>query len=202
MGSCASTQLVDSWSSKGALVDSIAPARGVLVLALVRSDPVRRLTEDSFMTSLSEQGIRGVPSYRILGTVDPAMEVSADVERRIKASGVDAVLVVQYMEGETRVTTSRRPRNPTYAFIGWQFDPEVRVDRISRLQADLYGIRSDLVQWSGTSETFNPATHQKLIRSVADAMVRDWKRRGTIVRLANAGADTQIDRRSCGTPPR
>jgi hypothetical protein len=172
--SCATPPLKVSWRAPQLAGLRVWKQRGVLVVASTPSEGARRAVENGFARELLKKDIRAVPSYTILDRPFPGGLAGLEsLKQRVREAGVDAVLLVQFVEAEAQGNPPPPPSGPYYAALGWPAGRVVPADRRYRLQGNLYGADSEALAWTGTSQMLDPAAHDEGVRKVAEASVKD-----------------------------
>lgn len=163
LAACAPTTIRDSWHDpeyRGAAF------RSVLVLGVFPNIAERRQFEDVMAATIGATGARGIPAYRFLPGQERASE--ADLDRAVRESGADALLMSRLVSVDTRTqfSTHQRPA-PTGPWgwgawysgwwgTGWQTVTTVTQYDIAAVETTLFSAKSGRVVWTGVTETFQP----------------------------------------------
>lgn len=177
---CASTTVRDSWRDP----DYRGPAfRKVLVLGVSSDLADRRLFEDIMAQRVSAAGAEGLPAYRFLPEGGKVAE--AELERAVKASGADALLMsrIRQVDRRTQVTTQMVPAGmgPGFGpwgpgwygmYAGWYPVTDVRQYDIAVIETSLFDTAPRKLVWAGTTETYEPRSVQQDAPGFADVIVK------------------------------
>ena len=163
LAACAPTTIRDSWHDpeyRGAAF------RSVLVLGVFPNIAERRQFEDVMAATIGATGARGIPAYRFLPGQERASE--AELDRAVRESGADALLMSRLVSVDTRtqVSTQQRPAPPGpwgwgawysgWWGAGWQTVTTVTQYDIAAVETTLFSAKSGRVVWTGVTETFQP----------------------------------------------
>ena len=163
LSACAPTTIRDSWHDpeyRGAAF------RSVLVLGVFPNIAERRQFEDVMAATIGATGARGIPAYRFLPGQERASE--AELDRAVRESGADALLMSRLVSVDTRtqVSTQQRPAPPGpwgwgawysgWWGAGWQTVTTVTQYDIAAVETTLFSAASRRVVWTGVTETFQP----------------------------------------------
>jgi hypothetical protein len=165
---CASTEMTNTWtdpSAKGASLSKVA------VVCMTKDEGLRRMAEDAAAAQL--QGAQAVPSYRVLGDTD--LKDRAAVKAKLMEQGFQGVLMMR-MAGVTEQV------NPVAygtfdGYYGWAagtvYDPAyLQTETVVHVISSLYSLQDDKLIWSGTSQTFDPASAKSFMTSVSKAVAK------------------------------
>ena len=171
LAACAPTTIRDSWHDpeyRGAAF------RTVLVLGVFPNIAERRQFEDVMVATINATGARGIPAYRFLPGQERASE--ADLDRAVRESGADALLMSRLVSVDTRtqVSTHQQPTPPGpwmsptpgawgwggwysgWWGAGWQSVTTVTQYDIAVVETTLFSAASGRVVWTGVTDTFQP----------------------------------------------
>jgi hypothetical protein len=176
---CASTTMQGTWTDPGY---AGGPFRKIFVIRLSATDvTTRRVFEDIVSAKLAAAGVQAVPAWQQLrsdGAVDEASMAAA-----IVASGADALLMARVLGVDSRVSVSTAMvPGPGYGwygpYAGWYAVPQVTQYEIATVETTLFDTKTKRLVWSGTSETFNPASVQREAPGYADVVVAALRKSG------------------------
>jgi hypothetical protein len=171
--SCATTKLTAVWEDPGFK----GPIRKVAVVGAFKSQAIRNIFEDEFVSRLSGSGLDPVASYTII----PIEKVSDMdyVMSRIRESGADAVLVTRLIDIKTEQTYVRDSIYviPEYYhewghYYNYIYSPGYMVETdYAYAETNIYKVSDERMIWSAHSRTQISATNEKLIRSFVKIIV-------------------------------
>ena len=170
VASCATTEMTNTWTdpaAKGAALSKVA------VVCLTKDPGLRRQGEDSAATQLRAKGGQAIPSYQLLGETD--LKDREAVKAKLRASGVDGVLVLRVTHVSEQVTAVDGPYGTFdgyYDSAGAEaFAPGyLETDTIVHVVSNLYDLGRNKLIWSGTSKTFNPSSAAQFMTDVSKAV--------------------------------
>jgi hypothetical protein len=185
LAGCASTKLVNQWTSQG---HTNAPLRKVVVVGVSKQPSVRRVFEDEFASRLQVARVEAVPSYTLVaedGQADPAV-----LEKAVAQVGADGVLVTRLVSVQQKTDVSPgfyRPV-PAMGFHGWYSSawmgyyepPTVYQYDVVTAETSLYSPPQSTLVWSGTTETFSPRDVRKETAGFADVIIGALRKQGII----------------------
>ena len=178
--SCASTKLDEAWFDSSY---TGGPLKSVLVVGV--SDNVRRrgLFEQELTSRFNGLGVAAVASMSVAPTVEGLDEESM----RNKARELDlrSVIVTKLLSVEKeRYYVSGQPTR-YYGYYdratGRELSPGFWTEyEIVKLETNLYDIASDKLIWSAASETFDPPSAEKFVRTLSKKITDDLTKRGLL----------------------
>jgi hypothetical protein len=183
-GCAATTTLTSTW--KAPEVQTITPAGQTVAAVFMSShEAERRAGEEALAADITNMGARGIPAYTIVP--DEPQKSADDVRAKLKAAGVNAVVVMRVVGKDQRVTYSPGyvAAGPYGGFgpywgYGWGsvYSPGyLQTDTLVSVETLLYGLKDDKLVWASTSRTDNPSDLAGLINEVAyataNAMVKE-----------------------------
>lgn len=181
----AATKFKSTWKSPEAGAVTLAGQK-VAALVIDKDESLRVAGEEGLARELTERGLQGVASYRIV----PKEELR-DVDKArgwYERSGVQGVVALRVVSDDKRKTWSPSVwATPYYTSFwgyygyGWGslYDPGyVRVDRVVALETLIYSVPKDKLLWAGVSETDNPKDAASVIADVVKAAVRELQKQG------------------------
>lgn len=171
---CASTQMTDTWtapSAKGAELSKVA------VLAMTKDPGLRRMAESAAAQNLV--GAQAVPSYQVLGDTD--MKDKDAVQQKLKSQGFQAVLLMRLAGVNERVDFAAAPVATFGGYYGmWGdriYEPGfVQTDTIVHVISTLYSLEDEKLIWSGTSQSFDPASAHSFMNDVSKAVAKSLQK--------------------------
>ncbi|HXJ22842.1 MAG TPA: hypothetical protein VMT03_21670 [Polyangia bacterium] len=165
---CATTDMTSTWtdpSAKGAELSKVA------VVCMTKDAGLRRMAEDAAASQL--QGAQAVPSYQALGDTD--LKDKELVKTKLKEQGFQGVLVMRV----ARVTEQVDPvaYGSFDAYYGWagdaMYDPGLlQTNTVVHAVSNLYSLIDNKLIWSGTSQTFDPASAHSFMVDVSKAVAK------------------------------
>ena len=174
---CASTRIVTSWHDPEA---SKMGFKKVLVVGIVRDTDRRRGVEARMVQDIEKRGVKAVPSFKLITAADTRNE--ATLKAAMQDGGFDGAVVWRTVsvKSESHFVAGGRPTllmNPGfwgYYNMGWtvEADPAtITTDHVVSVETTVYRVThdSDQLVWTGTSETMDPASLDKLVDGVVDA---------------------------------
>jgi hypothetical protein len=183
----AGPKLKSSWRN---MDPKATPVSKLIVIGFTKEQATRRSMEDSLAAEIVKNGGTAEPSYLLVP--GPLPKEPVDMKARITAAGYDGAVVVRVagVSQEQSWEPNLMPVMPTYYYSPWSYwdywypyawDPfYLRTDTIVRIETVVYSIRSDVMLWTGLSESTNPGSVRKLIQEVAVAAGADIKQRNVL----------------------
>jgi hypothetical protein len=176
--SCASTEMTNTWVSptKG------APLSKVAVIALAKDPGMRRMAEDAAASQMPDA--QAVPSYQVLGDTD--LRNRQEVESKLRAAGFNGALVMRLAGVSEQVTPVAAPYETFGGYYDWAgnmvYAPGyLQTDTVVHVVSNLYSLNDGKLVWSGTSQTFNPASSREVIDGVSKAVAKSMEREHVIL---------------------
>jgi len=183
VSACASTRVETQWRDPATHAQDLA-FRQVIAVALVDDEAERRVAEDELVRVLEAgpaaraRGLRAVASYTLIPT--PELD---DVERaraKLERGGFDGAIVLRLVSSEERVH-SVPGRYETMWGRPVRYEPGyTTVDRIVRIETNLYSVSEKKLLWSGVTRTLNPADVRDLVDDVARAVGAELAEQGLL----------------------
>ena len=185
-GGCASTHFVSTWMAPGAELGELDGEK-VAAFLISQNEPRRRAVEDALAHELTARGGDGVPGYTL---IPGGEKVDAkEAKRKLTAAGVDAVVTMQVVKKDDRVSTTPATWHavPTYRRWGghwtrsWRlaYTPgTIRTDTIVEVETLIYSVASEELLWAGLSRTTNPGRADKFVNELAGAVDDAMKESG------------------------
>lgn len=171
--SCATTDMTATWTdpaAKGAALSKVA------VLCMTKDAGLRHIAEDAAASHLT--GAQAIPSYQILGDAD--LKDREGVKAKLLAAGVNGVLIMRLTHVSEQVT----PVGPYASFDGYYdfagagvYAPGyLQTDTIVHMVSNLYDLNQNKLIWSGTSQTFDPASAKQFMNDVSKAVAKSLEK--------------------------
>jgi hypothetical protein len=172
--SCATTDMSSIWTdpaAKGAGLSKIA------VVCMTKDPGLRRMAEDTAAAQMT--GAQAIPSYRLLGDSD--LKDREGVKTKLRAAGVSGVLVMRLAGVTERVTPVGGPYSTfdgyyDYADAAVYAPRYLETDTIVHVVSNLYDLNQNKLIWSGTSQTFNPASAKEFMTDVSKAVAKSLQK--------------------------
>ena len=172
LAACQSTTIRDAWSDPNY---AGGPLKKMFVLGISGNAGERRTFEDIMVAKLNAAGAQAVPAYRSLPAEGRIPE--ADLDRAVRESGADALLLtrIRRVDTRTRVSTAMvpGPMGPGWYgwYSGWYAVPDVQQYDIATVETTVFATATKAVIWTGVTETFEPTSVQKDAPGFADVII-------------------------------
>jgi hypothetical protein len=171
---CASTEMTDTWTApqaKGAELSKVA------VIAMAKDPGLRRMAETTAAQNMV--GAQAVPGYQVLGDTD--LRDKDAVQAKLKSQGFQAVLLMRVAGVNERVDFTGTPFatfGDYYGYVGDRiYDPGfVQTDTIVHVISTLYSLEDQKLIWSGTSQSFDPASAKSFMNDVSKAVAKSLQK--------------------------
>ena len=114
MASCASTEMTSTWTdpaAKGVALSKVA------VLCMTKDPGLRRQCEDNASNELRNKGAQSVASYQLVSDTD--LKDREMVKNKLKAAGVDGVLMLRVTNVSEQVTPVGGPYAGFDGYYDW-----------------------------------------------------------------------------------
>jgi hypothetical protein len=180
-----STRLVTSWKNPEY---SGARFHKVLVLGMSQKPGVRADFEDELSKLVTADGIEAIPGNTILlRPEDTKLDINY-LKTQIREFKIDAVIVSRLIKVEKNTTyipsMAYAVPYPYYrSFYGYYgavypmvYSPDyLREDKTVRIETIVYDTRTPQgkIVWTGTSDTFNPRSADKVIDALSKLLVKE-----------------------------
>jgi hypothetical protein len=182
-----STKLVTSWKNPQYTATKF---HRVLVLGMSAKPGVRADFEDALSQLVATTGVEAVPGNTILLRPEGTQLNLDYLKTQIKTFKIDAVIVSRLVKVDKNITYipgSPYLVPPYYgSFYGYYstiypvvYSPDyLREDTTVRVETNVYAVNGDEGQllWSGTSDTFNPRSAQKVIDGLSKLIVKELQK--------------------------
>jgi hypothetical protein len=181
VASCATTEMTNTWTdpaAKGAALSKVA------VICMTKDPGLRRQGEDSAAAQLQQQGARAIASYQLLGDTD--LKDREAVKTKLKAGGIDGVLVLRVTHVSEQVTAVDGPYGTFdgyYDGVGAEaFAPGyLETDTVVHVVSNLFDLGKNKLIWSGTSKTFDPASASQFMTDLSKAVAKSLQKDRLII---------------------
>jgi hypothetical protein len=163
----------------------------ILVIGMSENPEIRTDFEDDLSTALAKDGIEAVPGNSVLLRTHSA-ELDPDcLKGQIREFKIDAALVSRPVKVDKKTTyipghSYAVPYAYYHSFYGYYgtvyrqvYSPDyLREDTTVRIETNLYATTAadgELI-WTGTSDSFNPKSAQKIIDGVVKLIAKELKK--------------------------
>lgn len=190
-----STKVTSSWKANGASASSSAMKK-VMVVALLRAQDraIQQSMEKGLVEELSQKGIQAFSAYEQFGPSRLPVDEQQAI-KRLRKTGVDGVLTIvlldktkeqDYVPGNVML----RPYGGYYNhFWGYYNNAYGRVytpgyyetNTNYFFESNLYSLNSDKMLYSAQTESFDPASTEKLAKEYSKSIVNDMAKGGVLV---------------------
>ena len=182
----ASTKFKSTWKAPGLEPVSFA-GKKVDALVISDDDSLRVSSEEGLASELTDRGLNGVPSYRII----PKEEVKdPDKARgwfeRAQAEGVVAMRLVDARKVQTY--TPATWTGPYYGSLwgyygyGWgsgmYIPPRVDEDALVTIETLIFSVPQNKLLWAAVSETKNPKSARQLLADLVKTTAKELQKQG------------------------
>lgn len=186
---CNSTTIESSWK------DPTAPPVGnVLVAGISGNEATRRNFEETMASQLQAKGVRAMPLSQRLPSPTTGGDKDAlreQVKAIVQREGYDAVLTGQLVGKEQHVEAvpdMMAPMGPMGFYGYWDaaypmaYSPGYLQEETEwRIETRLFDARGDgRLSWSMTSDTFDPASADQMVRDVSKVVVDKLQKDGLL----------------------
>jgi hypothetical protein len=184
----AGTKFTTTWKAPGAGGYTMRGQK-VAVVAVTEDQALRMSVEEALGRALTEQGVTGVASYRVI-----PIEELRDKEKAaawFARTGVKAVVAVKLLD-----VTKSRSYSPvvwtTYSYYGSFYDYyawgwanptswNVNENTTVALEVLLFGVQPEGLVWAGTCETTDPPkTTDAFAKQVVEQAVKQMRKQGLL----------------------
>lgn len=172
----------------------------VLVLTLSKNLKSRTLFENTVVKLLADEGITATNGINVITPVEDVKKLTeAEIEKRIKDGGYDAVLVTTLIDVNTRDVqvnnTNYYPymyggyygygyRSFIYSNYNYMYNDQYREEKTYVLETRLYDVNETdnkkAIVWSGQSELTDPSGSESASKSYSGVLVKTLMESGTI----------------------
>jgi hypothetical protein len=182
----ADTKFKSTWKAPGLEPVSFA-GKKVVALVISDDDSLRVSSEEGLASELTDRGLNGVPSYRII----PKEEVKdPDKARgwfeRAQAEGVVAMRLVDARKVQTY--TPATWTGPYYGSLwgyygyGWgsgmYIPPRVDEDALVTIETLIFSVPQNKLLWAAVSETKNPKSARQLLADLVKTTAGELQKQG------------------------
>jgi hypothetical protein len=181
VASCATTEMTSTWTDPAARGASLSK---VAVVCLTKDPGLRRQGEDAAAAQLQQKGAQAVASYQLTGDTD--LKDREGIKTKLKAAGIDGVLVMRMTGVSEQVTAVDGPYGTydgyyDYAGAAVYAPGYLETDTIVHVVSNLYDLNKNKLIWSGTSKTFDPASVTQFIGDVSKAVATSLQKDRLII---------------------
>jgi hypothetical protein len=192
VASARAEKLLVSWKSPA--YSGQKPHR-VLVIGMSENPEIRADFEDDLSSALAKEGLDAVPGNSILLRPHSAELDAGYLKGQIRDFKIDAVLVSRLVKVDKKTTyvpgqSYAVPYAYYRTFYGYYgtvyrqvYSPDyLREDTTVRVETNFYAAspgEGELI-WTGTSDSFNPRSAQKVIDGVVKLIVKDLKKQNVL----------------------
>ncbi|GGH75935.1 MAG: hypothetical protein EP346_05075 [Bacteroidetes bacterium] len=189
-----STKMVGTWKPETASEN--LPYKKVFILPMTENIRAKAAFENSVAEQLKRSGV----DTELSSTHYPPEFVASSAQDRLnlvakmKELGCDAVLVMSLLDSQTETRHVQGNTYPAGAYgyyggfgtyygyrYGMVYDPGYYVeDKIYFLEANVYDVASESLQWSGQSKTYNPSDLESFSTGYAEILVMQLLRNNII----------------------
>jgi len=182
----ASTKFKSTWKAPGLEPVSFA-GKKVVALVISDDDSLRVSSEEGLASELTDRGLNGVPSYRII----PKEEVKdPDKARgwfeRAQAEGVVAMRLVdaRKVQTYTPATWTGRYYGSLWGYYGYGWGsgmyipPRVDEDALVTIETLIFSVPQNKLLWAAVSETKNPKSARQLLADLVKTTAKELQKQG------------------------
>jgi hypothetical protein len=179
--SCATTEMTSTWTDPTAKGASL---RKVAVVCLTKDPGLRRQGEDAAAAQLQQKGAQAIASYQLTGDTD--VKDREGMKAKLKAAGIDGVLVMRMTGVTEQVTAVDGPYGTfdgyyDYAGSAVYAPGYLETDTVVHVVSNLYDLNRNKLIWSGTSQTFDPASAAQFMTDVSKAVAKSLQKDRLII---------------------
>jgi hypothetical protein len=175
----------DSPASAAVKKDSTKIFQKALIIAFVKDEATRKITEDKFVEELKG---RGIASYKYLGTVDTRTSESV-LSDKLKQDGFDGVVLIKLATVDQ--TKQAAPGNTSSSGSSWYgaysntypmfANPSnYPVGKVYNVEINVYSLVTDKLIWRGTTSAVNTSNTGRMIDQVITMTKQQMKSQGFI----------------------
>lgn len=191
--SCSSTELLSSWKSDNANLQSY---NKVLVVGLTgnKDRSIRDNVEAAMVNSLKASNINAVAASETYGPKAFEKMSDNDVVNKVKSDGYDGIIILALLdkEKEKYYTPGRVSYTPYFTYYSrywrqWRtmydrvYEPGYYTNTTNyTLEANLYNVQMDKLEYSAQTKSFDPSNASTLANSFTKTVVADMVKKGVI----------------------
>lgn len=155
------------------------PLSSVLVVAITRSDTMKRVFEDVFSQELQAAGVRAERSYVRL----PQGATSLNLND-LKTTGIDGVLTTRVERVEKKINVT--PSGPSYGrFYGWYGSawastPDVSQYEVVTLETSVWDVKTEKVVWTVTTQGVRTNDLTQATKDLASTLIPKLRSEGVL----------------------
>ncbi len=182
-GVACATTLETQWKDPSARAEDFT-FRRVVTLAQVDDEAVRRRAEDAMAAALAggpraqAGALEAKPAYPLVARSELA---DADALRaKLERAGFDGAVLMRLVSDEDRVRYVPG-RAETFYGVVVRYEPGYYdVDRILRVETNLYSVEDGRLLWSGVTKTVDPSDLEDLVDGIAKAVRNELEDQGLV----------------------
>jgi hypothetical protein len=186
---CTSSSLTNVWRDPEF---KNPPMTKMFIIAAKKKPVVRRLWEDEIVASLSVQGVKSTPSYRLFADSIPD---PSQVAAAVRENEFDGVLFIRrlptkistsYVEGYVKKVpvTRYNKRTQTYDTFYREVQEPGYTDttKVARNEISVFTTQPEggFLIWAGTGETIDPSSRQQVRHEISSLIAPELVRQGII----------------------
>jgi hypothetical protein len=181
----AAPQLKSSWRN---MDPAATPVSNVIVIGFTKDAASRRLGEDALAAEIRKNGGKATPSYMLIPGQLPKDQ--AAIKDQVVGGGFDGAVVVRVAGITQEQSWDYVGAMPVYYASPWTYwgywypyawDPfYLQTDTIVRVETLVYNVKTEVLVWSGLSESTNPGSVRTLIKQVAVPVGIELKKRNVV----------------------
>jgi hypothetical protein len=182
----AGTKFTTTWKAPGAGGFTMHGQK-IAVVAITTDQSLRMSVEEALSRALTEQGVTGVASYRLIPVEELKNKEKAQAWfARTSVKGVIVLRLIDVQKSRSYtpvVWTSYSYYGSFYDYYAWAtpIDWQVNEDTTVALEMLLYGVQPADLAWAGTCETTNPPkTTDAFAMDVVKEAVKQMKKQGLL----------------------
>ena len=175
LAACTTTQETVEWRDPtyvGQKFDNI------LVIGVAKEGTVRRVFESNLVDGLTRKQLTAIPSFRIMDQNEKISEEA--VKAAIAGKNIDAVLVTHLIGVEEKEVYRPPTSSPRRGYYGHYSAAYARAYqpgyyqryKVVKLETTLYDVKTEKPVWSMQSDTIDPKSKGKLIRTAIEAVIK------------------------------
>ncbi len=174
-GCSPATKVTKSWTDPSLTPDEAGKFKKVLVVASLKDDPSRRITEDKLVSEIIQ--MQGVQSYSYITISDT---IQNKLEERMKADGFDCILLVRLADVEKNL--SYTPGTSYGGWYGYRYYDEgyYSEDKTFYIETNFYDFPQNKLLWSCVTSTLNPTKLDSTLDQIIYAIRNELKAKGLI----------------------
>jgi hypothetical protein len=170
-------QIEKSWSDPSLTAGTVKPFKKVLVVASVKDEAARRVTEDKLTAAIK------CPSVQSYNYPPASGTDQKQIEDQLRKDGFDAILVVRLVDVEK--STSYVPGATYGVYRGYHYaDPGYyQENKTFIVETNAYSLTENKLVWSIGTSIMNPTKMDKSIDSIILAIKNELTKKGLIPKV-------------------